>query len=344
MSEELKQSRELNRWKGFFQSVTAPNPELGQTPRQAVWKKNKATLWYYPAPVKKYKIPIFFIYSLVNQPTILDLAPNLSFIEALVHNGYDVYLLDFGIPSYEDKDISIDQYITHYIQRGVQQTLRHSLATEITLMGFCLGGTLTTIYTAIAKEPIKNIILFGAPIDFHAYTDYSEWRMALQEGRLDIDSIIDSLGIMPAPLMEIGMRLLTAPVYYSHYLSLLNRSYDENYTRKWRQLNAWTKGHIPLTGAALKQIIHDLIVDNKLITGKLVVGEEPVKLHKIKANLLLVTFESDQLVPKEIATPILDLVSSKDVTYSRVPGGHANLSPNGNLPDYLQSWLPVRSE
>ncbi|MDQ7860862.1 hypothetical protein RCO48_06780 [Peribacillus frigoritolerans] len=77
----------------------------------------------------------FLIYSLINTPLILDLSPGNSLIESFVNEGFDVYLLDFGSPGYEDGDISIEDYIVDYIQKGVQRALRHSGASEITVMG-----------------------------------------------------------------------------------------------------------------------------------------------------------------------------------------------------------------
>jgi len=47
----------------------------------------------------------------MNRPTILDLRPGHSFIEYMVARGYDVYLLDWGIPGLEDKDLKFDDYV-----------------------------------------------------------------------------------------------------------------------------------------------------------------------------------------------------------------------------------------
>ena len=339
----IDKKRSTLRWTGFIETLLNPALAEGFTPRKAIWKKNKAALWYYPAPKKKYRIPIFLIYSLINQPAILDLAPNISLIEALGKNGYDVFLLDFGIPGYEDKDTGLDDYIYQYIHKGVKQALRHSQAEAISVMGFCLGGTITAVYAAVANEPIKNVILSGAPIDFRIYSSFDKWGDALSQDKIEFNTLIDTIGLIPAPSMEAGMRLLTSPVYFSPYLSLLNRAYDKDYRSKWSRMNSWTRGHIPLPGKVLKQILQDLVKENNLISGKLVINEKKVKLKNIKANLLVVTSDSDQLVPKEQVTPIIDHVSSKDKKFWLEPGGHANLAKKGELPNYLKNWLSKRS-
>jgi polyhydroxyalkanoate synthase subunit PhaC len=332
-----------SRWTGFINTIMNPEQATGFTPRTPVWKKNKATLWYYPSPNKKYRIPVFLIYSLINQPAVLDLSPKISLIEALTNSGFEVYLIDFGIPGYEDRDYTLDDYITHYIQRGIYQALKHSKSETITLMGFCIGGTLAAIYAAIAKERIQNLILFVSPIEFSDYPQLDKWEKALEEEKIDLSGIIDTIGLMPAPAIEAGVRLLTVPIYFSHYLALLNRAKDKEYRKRWSLRNSWVKSHIPLPGGVIKQILYDLVRDNKLIKGELTIRGEMVDLKNIQSSLLVIGADIDQLVPIKQITPILELVSSEDTYLSIQPGGHTNFSINGELPDYLKDWLPERS-
>lgn len=335
--------KEKQRWKGFFSVWNSEEPASGQSNRIAVWKKNKATLWYYPAENKKFKTPVYLIYSLVNQPFILDLLPGTSFMEALVTNGFDVYLIDFGIPRYEDKDLLLDDYVVDYIQKGARRVLMHSQAEDLTVMGFCLGGTLAAIYASLAKEPIRNLILDVAPIEFSGWQMFDQWAGAIRDENLDFDGPIDAIGLIPSKFMEAGVRLITSPVYLSPYLSLLNRADDKQYVAKWRLFNKWTKGHIPLPGGVLKQLFHDFGKGDKLVKGRLTIRDERVNLANIHANLLVVASQFDRLVPQSTTEKIIELVSSSDKTYHLVQGGHATLSSGGKLPDYIKNWLPERS-
>ncbi len=340
--QEIEQ--EILRWKGFVSVFHSAPPESNLTPRKAIWKKNKLTLWHYPPKQKKYKTPIVLVYSIVNQPFILDLAPGASVIEGFVQEGYDVYLIDFGIPGYEDKDFTMNDYITKYIQKGVQRALSHSEAKEITLIGYCLGGTLAAMYTGIAKEPIKNLILTVAPFDFSAYPIFDQWFKALKNERFDIEHLVDSIGLIPAPLVEAGVRLLTSPIYYSPYLSLLNRAYDEAYMKRWQRFNNWTKSHIPFPGATLKQLLNDFVKENKLLNGTLQIEGENLDLRNIHSNLLVIASKYDRLVPEAMVQPIMDLVSSSDKTYHVLEAGHAGISLKGGLPPYFKEWIHIRSD
>ncbi|MGG4268154.1 alpha/beta fold hydrolase [Peribacillus simplex] len=337
------QFESISKWKNFLDIPNQPMPEMGLTLKKEVWKKNKSTLWYYPSAQKKYDVPVFIIYSLINTPLILDLSPGNSLIESFVNEGFDVYLLDFGSPGFEDGEISIEDYIADYIQKGVQRALRHSGASEITVMGFCLGGTLAAIYAAIAEEPIKNLILSVTPVDFSASEFFDQWQEALREGTVDFDETIDIYQTIPASAVKYGIRLITSPIYISPYLSLLNQADDAEYVKHWRRFNAWTNGHVPLSGAAAKQITKDLLIENSLVNGGFNVRGKKAKLSNIDASVLVIANKYDRLVPQELIYPVMEHLTCQDKTYSLLQSGHASKQYSGELPYYLKEWLPGRS-
>ena len=315
----------------------------GQTPRIAVWKKNKATVWFYAAKERKYHTPLFLIFSLVSKPYILDLSPETSMIQAFTRNGYDVYLLDFGIPGYEDKDLTLDDYIGNYIKNGVRRSLAHSQSNDITIIGYCLGGTLATIYAAITNEPIKNLILLVAPVDFSQIPLPENWRRMLINERSSIEELIDQYGIIPPTVIDKGIKLITSPVSITPYLSLIERRENDIFVEKWHRFNEWARDHIPFVGATVKQLLYDIAVDNKLAKNKLLINGRRVNLRNIRANLLVVSANNDDLVSEELSAPIINHVTSKDKTYKLVNGGHASLAVKGYLPEFLEKWLSEHS-
>src|SRR5579875_2663533 len=127
----------------------APIP-TGQTPKEVIWTKNKAQLYHYlPAEKKRYPIPILCIYALINRSYVLDLLPGNSLVEYLVNQGFDVYLLDWGTPGEEDRRLNFEHYVLDYIARAVIKVLYHARARQCTLLGYCMGGTMSVIYAAL---------------------------------------------------------------------------------------------------------------------------------------------------------------------------------------------------
>jgi polyhydroxyalkanoate synthase subunit PhaC len=341
---EFDSQKEIERWKGFFSVWTDPDPEVGPTPRTVVWKKNKATLWYYPPSKKKYKVPLFLVYSLVNKAYVLDMAPGASMIESFVENGFEVYLLEFGSPGYEDQGITLDDYVIDYIQRAVRRALSHSGADEITVIGYCVGGTLAAIYASVAEEPIRNLGIFVAPIDFTASPKFDQWVEYIRENDIESTDLMKINGAVSPKLMKIGLRAASSPIYFSHYLSLLNKAYDKEYVAGWRRFNNWTNDHVGFSGAAMVQLGNDIVKENKFMKGTLMIRGKKAAPSNIQSNLLVVAGKHDRLVPDVLSKGLVDVVSSKDNTYYPVTGGHTTLAVKGNgLPTFLADWLPERS-
>jgi class III poly(R)-hydroxyalkanoic acid synthase PhaC subunit len=340
---EFDNQKEMDRWANVFKILSEPEPNTGQTPRNEVWRKNKSVLWHYPAKQKKYEIPLFFVYSLFNKPYILDIDPQKSVIKNLNDMGYEVYLLDWGTPGYEDEKIGIDTYIEKYLKTAVKRAVRHSGAEEITLVGYCLGGTIASIYASIAEEPIKNLIVATVPIDFSTFVGPEKWAEGFKEGDFNIDHFLDVYGVIPPKYVERMFRAVGAPIYFTNYTMLLNRAHDQRYVDKWRRMNKWTLDQVPFTGEAYRQLGNDLIKDNKLVKGEFMVGNKEADLKNIHANLFVISGSRDNLVLEEQSKPIMDLVSSEDKTYICVESGHVGLALSGLFAGIVDQWASSRS-
>ncbi|MEH7544819.1 MULTISPECIES: alpha/beta fold hydrolase [Bacillaceae] len=335
--------KEMQRWANVINVLSEPEPEVGHTPRNEIWRKNKSVLWHYPAKQKKYEIPLFFVYSLFNKPYILDIAPKASVIEGLTNMGYEVYLLDWGSPGYEDKKIGIDTYIEKYLRTAVKRVIRHSGAEEITLIGYCLGGTIASIYASIAEEPIKNLIVATVPIDFQPFMGPDKWAEGFRAGDINFERFIDTYGIIPPKLVEGMFRAIGSPIYFTNYTNLLHRADDSKYVDKWRRMNKWTLDQVPFAGEAYRQLARDLFKENKLVKGEMMVGNKVVDLKNIKANLFVVSGSRDNLILEEQSKPIMDLSSSKDKTYITVEAGHVSLALTGLFANIVHQWASSRS-
>ena len=93
--------------------------------------------------------PLLLVFALMNRPYILDLRPGHSFVEYMVNQGYDLYLLDWGAPGPEDKNLKFDDYTLDYMPRAIRKMKAISGVKEFSLLGWCIGAILTTIYSAL---------------------------------------------------------------------------------------------------------------------------------------------------------------------------------------------------
>src|SRR5580692_12921912 len=111
---------------------------IAQTPKELVWTLNKAKLYRYVPVVpkeKRHPVPLLLVFALMNRPYILDLRPGHSFVEFMVSQGYDVFLLDWGVPGPEDKNLKFDDYAMEYMPRAVRKLKAITGSEEFSMLG-----------------------------------------------------------------------------------------------------------------------------------------------------------------------------------------------------------------
>lgn len=348
--EHLTADQNVDRIKRFTEILTSEaEPQTGQTPKETIWTKNKAKLYRYQPSVKKTnKVPILMVYALINKPYILDLYPGNSLIEYLTNQGHDVYLLDWGTAGYEDRHLKLDDYISDYIPRAAKKVLKTSNAKELTMLGYCMGGTMTAIFTALYGKdlPIRNLILLTTPIDFSNAGLYSNW---LDKRYFQLDKLVDTLGNIPFEMIDYGNKLLNPiATTIGPYVSLADRVDNENFVLNWKLMQKWLSDGVPFPGEAYRQWIREFYQDNKLINDQLEIRGQHVQLSDIKANLLNVLATRDNIaLPHQIA-PLNEKVSSEDKTLHIVETGHVSVVTGRKavkeIYPYIANWITEHSK
>ena len=113
--EEL--DRNVRRMSNLARLSTAPEPKTGQTPRQEIYKRNKSRLYRY-ASSRTHRTPILFVPNLgISRPYIFDLLPGGSFVEHMTREGFDFYLLDWGVFGPEDNDLTFEDCVVKILPR-----------------------------------------------------------------------------------------------------------------------------------------------------------------------------------------------------------------------------------
>jgi len=331
--------------------VMTTKAQIAQTPKELVWALNKAKLYRYepvlPAE-KRHPIPLLLVFAIMNRPYILDLRPGHSFVEYMVNQGYDVYLLDWGSPGPEDKNLKFDDYTLDYMPRAIRKMKTLSGSEEFSLLGWCIGAILSSIYSALRPDDgLRNLILLTAPIDFSnkQCMTFSRW---VDERYFDIDKVLGAFGNMPGEMIDYGAKALK-PVenYITNYLKLWDNLDDPRVVEAWHAMNTWVTDNVPLAGGAFRQLIVDLYRQDKLMKGELMIRGERVDLHNIRANLLTVIAEADHITPPCQSEPILAKVGSGDKEAFRVNGGHIGIMAGSGAHKitwpHINAWLAARS-
>jgi polyhydroxyalkanoate synthase len=325
-----------------------PAPQTGLSPKEVVWKKNKARLYRYISTAGyQHRIPVLMVYALINKPYILDLIPGMSLVEYLIGCGYDVFLLDWGDFGWEDRNLNIGDLVSDYIARAAQKTAQIANSSEITILGYCMGGTMTSMYAALHSRPtIKNMIFLSAPMSFENCGAQSAW---LQSPGYDADRIVDTLQLIPRDFIDYGVKMLRPVTNYWGTYTRLWKSIDEDAPlTAWKALNKWVNDNINFPGEAYRQWIKDLYQTNKLVQNEFFIRGQSVDVSKIEANLLVMAGQKDHLVLPGQASAILKYVSSQDKAFYDLPVGHGGLVFGNYARQHsypiISGWLDKRSD
>jgi polyhydroxyalkanoate synthase subunit PhaC len=332
--------------------VLTTRAPIAQTPKEVIWTLNKAKLYRY-VPVlpeeKLHPVPLLLVFALMNRPYILDLRPGHSFVEFMLQKGYDVYLLDWGAPGIEDKNLKFDDYTLEYMPRAIRRMKEVSGSSEFSLLGWCIGAILCTIYSALRPDDgLRNLILLTAPLDFSNKESitFARW---VDERYFDIDKVLGMFGNMPPEMIEYGAKALK-PVenYIGNYLRLWDNLDNPQVIDAWHAMNTWVTDNISLTGGAFRQLVVDLYRNDRLMQGTLMIRGERVDLSHLRANLLTVIAEADHITPPCQSESVLAKVGSTDKTAMKIPGGHIGIMAGSGASKrtwpQIDNWLAGRSE
>jgi polyhydroxyalkanoate synthase len=268
-------------------------------------------------------------------------------VEYLLDEGYDVFLLDWGEPGEEDGDLGLDSYVCDALPWGIRETLRASGEDEVTLLGWCIGGTLCAIHAALEPDsPARNLVLLTTPIDTSGGL-YAKW---IRRDSFDADLVAEVYPAIPGASIDFANKLMK-PV--TNYWTTYRRLWDDVLAGKdprasYQPMAKWVADNPPFPARAFREWTTWMYKENRLVDGRLRLRGERVDLSRIEQNLLVVTAGADHIAPPPGTRPLLDLVSSGDVTHFDRPGGHIGLMAGSKAreeiwPD-IADWLDGRSD
>lgn len=296
-------------------------PEVGQTPCDVVHRENKWRLLRYRARPEGLSCaaPILLVPSLINRHYVLDLMPGKSLIETLVDWGHDIYIIDWGTPAAEDRYLDFDDICDRYLGRAVRVAARTSKAEAVHLLGYCLGGTLATIYTAVRPKHVASLITLAGPIGFHDSGMLSLW---MRNPTLDINAVTSAFGNMPWPMMQASFHMQRPTGNLSKGVRLIDRAWDDEFLDGFFAVETWGNDNVSFPGRAYAHYIQTLYRDDALLSGTLRMSGLNVDLSSIRCPTFVVTFEHDDIVPHESASVLLDRVGAEETKHLHLPGGH----------------------
>jgi polyhydroxyalkanoate synthase len=318
---------------------TFQDVEVGETPSEVVYEENKLRLLHYESRTEEqHDVPILVVYALINRPYILDLQPERSVIRTLLDNGFDVYMIDWDEPSTLDRSLKLDDYVNRYMENCVDEVRERSGHDSINVLGYCMGGTMSTMYAALNPEKVRNLALMAAGLCFAGDSGVLElWG---DDEYFEPRAVTETYHNVPAEFLDVGFALMD-PVqnYVTKYVNLYENAENEDFVENFARMEEWLGDGIDVAGQTFVEFIEDIYQENKLMQNELYLGGEHVDIENIEMPVLQIVAEYDHLIPPEASKPFNDAVPTDDKTILEFPTGHIGMSVSSK--SHAELWPDV---
>jgi poly[(R)-3-hydroxyalkanoate] polymerase subunit PhaC len=332
--------------------------KVGTTPNEILHEtRNYSLLHFRPMTTKTFPTPILVVYALMNKSYILDLQPGKSWIQNLLRQGFDVYLINWNAPLSIDKYISFDDYVNYFLDDCIEKVNDDRDVESVTLHGYCLGATMSVMYTATHQEKVRNLVTIAPIID----ADQDSTVLANFAKNINVDKLVDTLGNFTSEQLYACYSMLKPfKQGVNKYINLVQNIDNKKFVENFLGVEKWLYDTPPIAGETFRQWIKDIYQNNLLAKNEMRIRETSTKndfevddpsiidLSKIRVPLLNIVAEEDHLVAPASSSALNDLVSSKDKRLMRFHTGHVGLiassySQNNVLPKVGQ-WIKSRSQ
>ncbi len=305
---------------GFRYAAGIARPPVGRTPKDTVWRCDGARLWRYRTEAVRHRPPVLIVHSLVSKSYVLDLLPDNSMVRFLGDEGFDVFLLDWGVATPADAENTLETYVDEYLPRALAATCAEAGADAVTLVGYCFGGVLALLLVAAHPDlPVRNLVTLATPAD---YDEMGFMSRMFRTGRLDPEDVIDDTGLVPARVMDDGFQSLKPTDQLVQGVTLFENLWNEDFVEGFLAMNGWARDQVPFPGAAFRQTVERLIRANALATGVVPFGRGEARLADIRCPYLNAFAEQDTIVCAAASEPLRGLVGSDDAEELRLDSGH----------------------
>jgi polyhydroxyalkanoate synthase len=297
----------------------------GASPATVVYRENKLRLLRLLDEHGKPRTgpPVLFVPAPVSRYFIIDLLPGRSFAGHVAAVGFDVYIADFGTPTREDRFADLSYYVDGLLRRCVRTVSALSGEASVSIVGYCLGGTLSLLYAALYPETVRRLILLTTTVDGDVEGGIS-WvahKMGLAGESYDEPRLV------PAVEVKSWFEML-APGSNS-VVGRVNDLWDRlddtpERLRDVRTMATWVDDVVPAPGRLLAELYRKFGPGrNTLMKGTATLGDRALDFAAVSMPVMAVSAEKDTIAPPAGVDAIQRIVPHAEVV--RLAGGHVGI-------------------
>lgn len=270
---------------------------------QVVLESPLMQLIHYPADFESEDV-VLIISPWINKFYIFDLDENKSFIKHLNQNNIHVFCISWANPDESYRDVGFKE-----MMNAAEQAIQLILCQfqYINLLGYCVGGVLSTLIALKHPKLLNSLTLIATPLDFSELKNLSgsfSHNMPQQ-----IKSLIDKEGYFHGERMQQIFSFLK--VKEMIHQEIIQRLVKKEQKKPIDYL-FWNSDSSNISGKLHYEYIRNIFSKNKLIQK---LSEQPITVPTF-----ILALEKDHIVPPSAIEPGLSCF--KESTFCLGDGGH----------------------
>lgn len=269
---------------------------------------------------------VLFVPSLINPPDVLDIDEERSLLRWLANQGVRPLLLDWGAPQPGEDDLTVAGHVETMLL-----PLIDAIDEPVTLVGYCLGGTMAV--AAAALRPVSALGLIATPWRFGRYPD--DTLTALDDLWRTAEPATDALGVLPMEILQAAFWRLDPTRTVAKYEAHGGRDPADPQSRAFIRLEDWANDGPPLTRGAARELFLDMFRADYPGQGRWKVGGKAIDPATLAIPMLEIASTTDHIVPAATTPGVGERIDLALGHVGMIVGGRAKSS----LWEPLGQWL-----
>ncbi|MAA75862.1 MAG: poly-beta-hydroxybutyrate polymerase [Salinisphaeraceae bacterium] len=295
---------------------------LAVTDGEVVFRNDLIELIQYrPTTARVHPEPVLITPAWIMKYYVLDLAEDQSMVAYLRDQGHTVFIISWRNPGPADRDVGMDDYRRLGPMAALDAIGEIVPDQKVHLMGYCVGGTLTSITAATmardGDDRLASLTLLAAQADFKLA---GELRLFTHEAQLALlDRAMAKAGVLNEQQMGGAFQMLRAnDLYWSPIID----SYFLGKSMSSIPLMAWNADATRMPFRMHSEYLRRLYLENQLSEGHYEVDGRPIALRDINVPMFIVGTETDHIAPWRSVYKMVLLAQPPELTYLLTSGGH----------------------
>jgi polyhydroxyalkanoate synthase subunit PhaC len=266
--------------------------------------------------------------SLINAPDVLDLAPGRSLVEYLTGQGFRVLMLDWGTMGKAERRLGLAGLVSARLV-----PLLRKLGEPLSLVGYCLGGTLALAAAHQLSSTVERLALIAAPWHFDGFAP--EARRTAQAVWGATQPVAHALGALPISLLNPLFWSLDEDAVLRKFEALAAREPGDPAVGWFAAVEDWANSGAPLSVAAARDLFEYGFARDRIGRGRWRVGGEAVRPESVGCPIFDIGATQDRIVPPAARIRL----QRADIVRADVAAGHVGMVVGGGARKAL--WEPL---